>query len=228
MIELNDTHDPALSSWVNSANKEDNDYPIQNLPFGVFRKAGSGERYRGGVAIGDQILDVGRAVDAKLLTGEAASVCKESNLNNLMGLNHHKWSELRHQLSNLLREGGNKNQGSSYLLDMADAEMAVPAQIGDFTDFYSSINHATNVGRMFRPDNPLLPNYKYVPIAYHGRSSSICISGAPTIRPKGQLKAPDAEIPDFDACKRLDYETELGRPGLDNEGRQGTDNTLAG
>ena len=110
MIELNDTHDPALSSWVKSANTDDNDFPIQNLPFGVFRKVGSGESYRGGVAIGDQILDVGRAADAGLLTGEAASVCKESNLNNLMGLNHHKWSELRHQLSNLLREGGNKNQ----------------------------------------------------------------------------------------------------------------------
>ena len=210
MTSLNDTHDPKLTSWVPSANEIGNDFPIQNLPMGVFRNAGSSGEYRGGVAIGSQILDVGKAFDAGYLKGDAAAACKESTLNTLMGLGREHWVSLRDQLSKLLRSGGNENEGRICLIPMADAEMGVPARIGDFTDFYSSINHATNVGRMFRPDNPLLPNYKYVPIAYHGRSSSIRVSGTPTKRPAGQLKGPDAETPNFDACRRLDYETELG------------------
>ena len=210
MTLLNETNDPALTSWVTSANHAECDFPIQNLPFGVFRRMGSLENFRGGVAIGDQILDVGAAVDAGLLSGKGAKACKETTLNTLMGLGRPAWSELRGFLSALLRDGGPKEACGSYLVPMADAEMTVPASIGDYTDFYSSINHATNVGKMFRPDNPLLPNYKYVPIAYHGRSSSIRISGTPTKRPMGQLKSPDADMPVFAACKRLDYETELG------------------
>ena len=210
MTSLNDTHDPKLTSWVPSANEIGSDFPIQNLPMGVFRNAGSSGEYRGGVAIGNQILDVGKAFDAGYLKGDAAAACKESTLNTLMGLGREHWVSLRDQLSKLLRSGGNEKEGRTCLVPMAEAEMTVPARIGDFTDFYSSINHATNVGRMFRPDNPLLPNYKYVPIAYHGRSSSIRVSGTPTKRPAGQLKGPDAETPNFDACRRLDYETELG------------------
>ena len=210
MTSLNDTHDPKLTSWVPSANEIGSDFPIQNLPVGVFRNAGSSGEYRGGVAIGSQILDVGKAFDAGYLKGDAAAACKESTLNTLMGLGREHWVSLRDQLSKLLRSGGNEKEGRTCLVPMAEAEMTVPARIGDFTDFYSSINHATNVGRMFRPDNPLLPNYKYVPIAYHGRSSSIRVSGTPTKRPAGQLKGPDAETPNFDACRRLDYETELG------------------
>ena len=210
MTPLNDTNDPALKSWVASANKVGCDFPIQNLPLGVFRRAGSDEAYRGGVAIGDQILDLSAAVAGGLLSGAAAKACEEPTLNTLMSLGRPAWSDLRAQLSAVLREGGRQETGAACLVPMADAEMTVPAKIGDYTDFYSSINHATNVGKMFRPDNPLLPNYKYVPIAYHGRSSSIRISGTPTKRPMGQLKAPDAEMPVFAACKRLDYETELG------------------
>ena len=210
MTLLNDTNDLALKSWVASANEVGCDFPIQNLPFGVFRRAGSDEAYRGGVAIGDQILDLSAAVAGGLLSGAAAKACEEPTLNTLMSLGRPAWSDLRAQLSAVLREGGRQETGAACLVPMADAEMTVPAKIGDYTDFYSSINHATNVGKMFRPDNPLLPNYKYVPIAYHGRSSSIRISGTPTKRPMGQLKAPDAEMPVFAACKRLDYETELG------------------
>ena len=210
MTQLNDTHDPALTSWVASANELGCDFPVQNLPFGVFRRAGTAEAFRGGVAIGNQILDVGAAIHAGTLSGAGADACKEETLNTLMGLGKSAWSDLRGQLSALLRDGGDADKGAACLVPMADAEMTVPASIGDYTDFYSSINHATNVGKMFRPDNPLLPNYKYVPIAYHGRSSSIRISGTPTKRPMGQLKAPDADAPVFAACKRLDYETELG------------------
>ena len=210
MTLLNDTHDPKLTSWVASANDNDSDFPVQNLPIGVFRKAGSNQEFRGGVAIGDQILDVSKALDAGLLEGDGSEACRSSTLNELMGLGRAQWSDLRNQLSRLLRAGNADEQAGACLLPMTDAEMRVPARIGDFTDFYSSINHATNVGRMFRPDNPLLPNYKFVPIAYHGRSSSIRVSGTPTKRPMGQLKAPDMDVPIFDACKRLDYETELG------------------
>ena len=210
MTSINDTHDPKLTSWVVSANDVDGDFPIQNLPMGIFRRAGSNEDFRVGVAIGEQILDVSRALDIGLLKGSGAEACRASQLNRLMGLSRVHWVELRGQLSHLLRSGGPEQKAKSCILAMGDAEMSLPAQIGDFTDFYSSINHATNVGRMFRPDNPLLPNYKYVPIAYHGRSSSICVSGTPTKRPAGQLKAPDQEEPIFDSCRRLDYETELG------------------
>ncbi len=210
MISLNDTHDPKLTSWVTSANQKSSDFPIQNLPMGIFRRTGSEERFRGGVAIGDQILDVGQAIDAGLLEGNAASACMASSLNQLMAMKHKDWQDLRSQVSRLLRVGGPEEQAQPCLLPMADCEMDLPARVGDFTDFYSSINHATNVGRMFRPDNPLLPNYKYVPIAYHSRTSSIRVSGTPTRRPMGQLKSPDEEQPEFAACRRLDYETELG------------------
>ncbi len=213
MTDINETHDPALKSWVDIANAAGCDYPIQNLPFGIFRRAGSSESFRAGVAIGDQILDLAAVKDKGLFGDDLAAAAKsfdEPILNTFMSLGAAQWSAVRKRLSELLRDGGPADDLQSCLMPMAEAEMDVPAAIGDYTDFYASINHATNVGRLFRPDNPLMPNYKYVPIAYHGRSSSICVSGTPTPRPNGQIKAPDSDAPVFTSCERLDYETELG------------------
>ena len=209
MIDLNSTHDVTLKSWVDSANEDSTDFPIQNLPLGVFRE-NEKEQFRCGVGIGNFILDISKAAHIGLLSGVGVEACKSSTLNSFMDLGPVDWSEFRANVSALLKLGGPQEEASSCLVSMQEAEMGLPASIGDFTDFYSSINHATNVGSMFRPDNPLLPNYKYVPIAYHGRTSSIRVSGEQTIRPKGQLKPPDAEVPEFGPCKRLDYETELG------------------
>ncbi len=206
-----ETHDPTLTSWVASAQAADTDFPIQNLPFGVFRHPDHDERPRVGVAIGDQILDVAAARHAELLGGPvacAAEACDTPSLNALMALGRDDWRVLRQALSRLLRTGGPHRP--DLLLPMDRAELLVPAQIGDYTDFYASVHHATNVGSMFRPDNPLLPNYKYVPIGYHGRASSIVPSGAGVRRPDGQLKSPDADAPTFGPSRLLDYESEVG------------------
>ncbi len=212
MIELNETHDPQLTSWVDSANAGGCDFPIQNLPFGVFRRIGGNESWRGGVAIGDQIVDLAAAAGA--LTGvaaEAAKACAGPTLNAFMALGSNTWSALRRALSQQLRPGAahvDALRGS--LVPQREAEYAVPAQIGDYTDFYASIFHAANIGRQFRPDNPLMPNYQWLPIGYHGRSSSICVSGQAFHRPMGQRRAPDESEPSFGPCQRLDYELEVG------------------
>jgi fumarylacetoacetase len=214
MRQVNETHDPALRSWVESANAAGNDFPIQNLPFGVFRRKTSNEAFRVGVAIGDQILDVGAAHAAGALTGSAARAaaqCAAPSLNAFMGLGQGAWSSLRAGLSQALREGSPLAEKlRACLCAQAQAEYAVPARIGDFTDFYASVYHATAVGKLFRPDNPLLPNYKWVPIAYHGRSSSIGVSPQLFHRPLGQTMPPGADTPAFGPCKRLDYEAEIG------------------
>ena len=213
MRTLNDTHDPELKSWVTSSNLSGSDFPIQNLPFGVCKGRDNKERSLGCIAIGDQILALSDCLAKNLLTDKAKLAAEAGigpTLNPLMALSPDYWSDLRQQLSILLREGGARAELEDVLVPMLDVEMCVPAAIGDYTDFYSSINHATNVGSLFRPDNPLLPNYKHIPIAYHGRSSSIRVSGTPSKRPLGQLKSPDTESPIVSACKRLDYETELG------------------
>lgn len=212
MTQLNETHDVSLRSWVTAANAEGCDFPIQNLPFAVFRTQGSDEAFRGGVAIGDKIVDLAAVAQQNLLDGDAAVAANagaQSTLNALMGLGNHYASALRLALSRALREGADQTLESA-LVPMTSAEYAVPAQIGDYTDFYTSVHHATSVGKLFRPDNPLLPNYKWVPIGYHGRSSSIGVSGQTFRRPVGQTKAPDAAEPSFGPCKRLDYELELG------------------
>ena len=212
MIVLNETHDPNLKSWVPSANIPGSDFPIQNLPFGIFENKNNAYP-RGCIAIGDQVVALNDCLAKELLTGRAQKAAEAgagSELNPLMALGPDYWSDLRSQLSLLLREGGAKTEFKELLVPMSEVKMCMPASIGDYTDFYSSINHATNVGSLFRPDNPLLPNYKHIPIAYHGRSSSIRITGTPSKRPLGQLKALDADIPVMSACKRLDYETELG------------------
>jgi fumarylacetoacetase len=211
---LNETHDPTLRSWLASANQQGTDFPIQNLPFAVFRHQGSDESFRGSVAIGDYVLDLAAVSDKGLLSSDAASAAKAasaSTLNAFMAMGPVAWSALRLALSRALREGASQQDAlQACLVPMADVEYALPAHIGDYTDFYTSIHHATNVGKLFRPDNPLLPNYKWIPIGYHGRASSIVVSGQSFRRPQGQLMPPGAEQPVLGPSRRLDMELELG------------------
>src|SRR5258707_5667905 len=214
---IDETHNPELRSWVESANDPNTDFPIQNLPFGVFRRAKSSDAPRVGVAIGDRILDLTVCVQRGLFGHEAraaANACCSPSLNLLMALGRTHWSDLRHRISNILRVDSQENFKqkdllSSVLVPMDDAAMFVPAHVGDYTDFYASLYHATNVGSMFRPDNPLLPNYKYIPIGYHGRSSSIVVSLTSVTRPSGQTKEDDRPGPTFGPSKFLDYELEV-------------------
>ena len=200
MTALNATHDPKLRSWVASANAAGTDFPIQNLPFGRFRAAGSSEGFRIGVAIGDQVLDL-----------KAAGLVDTDDMNALMSASLKDRQALRAAISAGLAEGSDRQAAwSKALLPQARAEMTVPCRIGDYTDFYTGIHHATTIGKLFRPDQPLMPNYKWVPIGYHGRASSIGVSGQTFKRPQGQTKAPDAVAPSFGPSKRLDYELELG------------------
>lgn len=214
MNTLNETHNPALRSWVTSANEAGSDFPIQNLPFAVFRRKGSTEAFRGGVAIGNQIVDFAAVVTTGALTGDAAvaaNAAAADKLNALMALGPAAWSALRLALSRALREGASQQATlQACLVPQSEAEYDVPARIGDYTDFYTSVYHATNIGRQFRPDNPLLPNYKWVPIGYHGRVSSIVVSGRPFRRPVGQTMPPGALQPAFGPSKRMDIELELG------------------
>jgi len=214
---VNATHNPELTSWIESANSPESDFPIQNLPFGVFSRKGDSER-RVGVAIGDQIIDVGESLSANLWSGGARDVarwCDRPNLNELMQAPKAALSEFRARLSELLT--GTPGDDSvinplppGALVPMAEAEMFPPAVIGDYTDFYASIYHATNVGKLFRPDAPLLPNYKYVPIGYHGRASSIVVSGTEITRPRGQITPQGSQKPNFAPTEMLDYEAEVG------------------
>ena len=218
MNEINETHDPKLRCWVDSAHTDGTDFPIQNLPFGVFKRRGSDDEAQVGVAIGDQIVDIvacERAILFDGLASIAAQACDAPNLNGLLALDSAAWSALRGSLSAILRSDGAVFQNDLHiaeriLVPMDEAELLLPMQIGDYTDFYASVFHATNIGSMFRPDNPLLPNYKYVPIGYHGRSSSIVVSDTAIRRPLGQTKAPTADVPSFGPSQSLDYELELG------------------
>ena len=211
---INHTHDPNLRSWVESANQPDTDFPIQNLPFGVFRHRNTSETPRIGVAIGDRILDLfacNRVGLFEELPENLQEACLKPNLNQLMALGIWASSTLRDRLSTILQLNGSPpSQATKILVPMAEAELLLPAQIGDYTDFYASIFHATNVGKLFRPDNPLLPNYKYVPVGYHGRASSIVLSGTDIQRPQGQRKAPQESVPTFGSSRLLDYEVEVG------------------
>jgi fumarylacetoacetase len=212
-ISLDETHDPKVQSWVESANVADSDFPIQNLPFGVFRRRGETTWARVGVAIGDAILDLYELESAGLLAGEsAASACASSSINALMSLGNGPRRSLRRRLHAILREDASardRREAAQHLIALADVDMLLPAEVGDYTDFYASIFHATNVGKLFRPDNPLLPNYKYIPIGYHGRASSLCPTETPVRRPIGQTRDGEAE-PKFGPTKALDYELELG------------------
>lgn len=215
MHEINETHDPELESWVESANDPDSDFPIQNLPFCVFSSRRNPDMPRVGIAIGDKILDLWAcygtgSVDAA--TRPAVLYSSESSLNRL-AQERDACRALRKWLSKALSTKASDNERKSLaeqLVNIADCTFYVPADIGDYTDFYCSIFHATNVGSMFRPDNPLMPNYKYLPVGYHGRSSSIVISGTEIRRPKGQNRSDAERPPVFIPCKNLDYEIELG------------------
>lgn len=188
------THDPGLRSWVDSANAPGTDFPIQNLPFGTFQRPGTSEP-RLGVAIGDQVLDVTAALGV-------------NSMNTVMKLHPAERAELRRRISDFLFSPS--PEAAAMLTPMSAARLLLPCEIGDYTDFYASIDHATNVGRMFRPDQPLLPNYKWLPVAYHGRASSIVISGTPIRRPWGQWAQSSGGPPVYAPSGRLDYELELG------------------
>jgi len=208
------THDPRLRSWVGSADAPGTDFPIQNLPFGVFSRPGDVSRI--GVAIGDQILDVaaaGREGLLDTLPRETLDACQSQTLNALMALGRPALASLRARLSLLLRESDAAPAADArarLLVPQAGSVMHLPAAVGDYTDFYASVHHATNVGTLFRPDNPLLPNYKWMPIGYHGRASSLVPSGTTVRRPAGQRKAPDDVAATVGPSQSLDYELELG------------------
>jgi fumarylacetoacetase len=199
-----ESNDPTLKSWVESA--ADSDFPIQNLPLGVFSV---GERRRRpGVAIGDFVLDLNAIAD--LLDDDWREDLSKPVLNGWLARGPEVQRALRLRLQELLSDERYREDVEAQLVGQTEARMHVPCLIGDYTDFYVGIHHATNVGKQFRPDNPLLPNYKYVPIGYHGRASSVRASGEPVIRPSGQRKVPDADAPEYGPSRRLDYELELG------------------
>lgn len=211
---LDETHDPARRSWLASANASGADFPLQNLPLGVFRSGTAAPRL--GVAIGGSVLDLRAALEAGVLELPlpVAEACCSARLNELMELGAGPRRELRRAVRALLADGsrlaGDRVARERVLLPVTDVELLRPADVGDYTDFYASIDHATNVGSMFRPDAPLLPNYKWVPIGYHGRASSVVASGSPVRRPLGQTKAPDRAQPAFGPSRQLDYELEIG------------------
>jgi fumarylacetoacetase len=211
MSMLDQTHDPARRSWVESAN-DHSDFPIQNLPFGVFSPAG-GEP-RGGVAIGDRILDLAGTLEAGLFHGKAAETAEaaaQPTLNHFLALGRSARSALRRRLADLLDKSSlERRRVEPHLHEAANCPVHMPAAIGDYTDFYAGIHHATAAGSLFRPDNPLMPNYKYVPVGYHGRASSVRVSGEAVRRPNGQRKPASETIPSFGPSRNLDYELELG------------------
>lgn len=198
MYEIDETHDPSLVSWVESANDPETDFPIQNLPFGRFRRAGIGENWGIGVAIGDQVLDL-----------HGAGLIHTDNMNALMAESAAARLALRRMLSAGLSEGSRARAAlERAMLPVAGCELGLPCHIGNYTDFYVGIHHATAVGRLFRPDTPLMPNYKWVPVGYHGRASSVVPHGTPISRPKGQTMGVGSPV--FGPSQKLDFELELG------------------
>jgi fumarylacetoacetase len=209
---LDETHDPNLQSWVPSANAADTDFPIQNLPFGRMRR--SGGDWRIGVAIGEQVLDLKLAAERDVWSEDVRPLLQPlaaGDLNAFMAIGAGERRKLRKALSRGLAIGGPQDVLASCIAPQSDFEFGVPCKIGDYTDFYVGIHHATAVGKLFRPDNPLLPNYKWIPIGYHGRASSVVASGTPIKRPQGQMSpASGGKVPGFGPSQRLDLELELG------------------
>ncbi|WP_082517639.1 fumarylacetoacetase [Variovorax sp. Root318D1] len=216
MIALNHTHDAGAKSWIDTANIEGTDFPIQNLPYAVFRRTGSPEPFRGGVAIGDQVLDMAALSARQLLDGlalDAARAAALPALNDFFALGGAAWRALRHAVFALLRgdaPAATVHAVRECLVPQAEVEYTVPARIGDYTDFYTSIDHALNISRLMNPDGDVTPNFRWIPTAYHGRVSTIGVSGQRFHRPMGQTMAPGAKAPTYHACARLDYELELG------------------
>ena len=215
MNPLDHTHNPSARSWLASANAPDGDFPIQNLPFGVLRRGGSNEAFRGAVAIGDRALDLAALHGHGALGGDAAdalALAAQPSLNDFMAAGPRARHAMRHALFGALRDDAAPRVQQvlrSCLIPLADVEHALPTRIGDYTDFYTSIHHAMNVGRLLFPNNPLTPNFQWLPIAYHGRASSVVISGTDFHRPHGQAMPPGAAAPVYTPCTRLDYELEM-------------------
>ncbi|MBA3335601.1 MAG: fumarylacetoacetase [Acidobacteria bacterium] len=217
IYETNKTHDQNLKSWVESANALDTDFPIQNLPFCVFARGCTYENVRVGVAIGNFVLDVYACYECCLFDDESFTIAiAASNYcldHSVMKKNANLQKAFRSRLVEILSADADEEtqkQVKRNLIPMDEVDFYMPAHIGDYTDFYCSIFHASNVGAMFRPDNPLLPNYKFVPIGYHGRASSIVVSGTEITRPKGQNRTDPDAPPVYVSCKNLDYEMEVG------------------
>lgn len=216
MSLLDHTHSASAQSWVLSANAPGCDFPIQNLPFSVFRRAGSQEAFRGGVAIGDQVIDLAQLAQAACLDSlaqTAAVACAKPALNDFFASGPNTWKALRHALFALLEKtahGAKADALRACLIAQSDVEFTVPSRIGDYTDFYTSIDHARNIGKMMRPDDPLTSNFQWIPTAYHGRVSSIGVSGQKFHRPMGQSMPAGSSAPVYGPCARLDYELELG------------------
>jgi fumarylacetoacetase len=206
-MTIDHTHDAEARSWVASADGH-TDFPVQNLPLGVFSLNGAARRI--GTIIGDWILDLHALASAETLSLEVSAALRRETLNDLFARPQADRMALRYALFGLLTSGDRRSMIEPHLHRASDATLHLPFAIGDYTDFYVGIHHATNIGKLFRPDNPLLPNYKHIPIGYHGRASSVRVSGTPVLRPVGQIKAPDAHAPRFAPCGRLDYELELG------------------
>lgn len=204
---IDHTHDPAATSWVAGCS-DHQDFPVQNLPLGVFSRCERERRIAS--AIGDWVVDLSGLSRAGLLPPELSEALAEECLNALLALPGKSRRNLRTALFALLCDPIHSEAVRPHLYPTAECTMHLPSRIGDYTDFYVGIHHATNIGKLLRPDNPLLPNYKYVPIGYHGRASSVRVSGEPVIRPKGQIKSPQTETPEFSPTRRLDFELELG------------------
>lgn len=213
-MKLDHTHRLETSSWLASANEPGSDFPIQNLPFGIFRRRGSAEPFRGGVAIGNQIIDLKEV--AQLFEGlskQAANACGNSTLNDFIAMGPTAWRSLRHSLFAALLHDADSNviqKLNLCLIPQVEAEHSIPTLVSNYTDFFTSIYHARNTGRLIRPNDPLTPNFQWLPIAYHGRASSVVVSGTPFNRPMGQAMSPGAKEPIFGPCQRLDFELELG------------------
>ncbi len=216
MIALNHTHDIDARSWLAAANAAGSDFPIQNLPYAVFRRVGSPEPFRGGVAIGDQVLDLAALASGQHVDGlalDAARAAAQPALNDFFALGAAAWQALRHAVFALLRSDAPAATVADLrkcLVSQTEVEYTVPARIGDYTDFYTSIDHALNITRLFNPEGDVTPNFRWIPTAYHGRVSTIGISGQRFHRPMGQTLAPGAKAPTYHPCARRDYELELG------------------
>lgn len=211
MRPIDETHNEKLTSWVESANSDSTDFPIQNLPFCRFIAADD-ETWRIGIGIGDSILDLQACAEQELFDSKFTEAAASDRLNELMSLPVSDRIEFRKRISQMLSTGSEDQAAcEAFLVKQTDVQLLVPCEIRDYTDFYASVFHATNVGSMFRPNNPLLPNYKHIPIGYHGRASSVVISGTDVKRPVGQLSpAEEGGLPERAPCKLLDYELEVG------------------
>ena len=214
---MNVTNDPNLTSWIDSANEAGCDFPIQNLPFGLFTVAGD-DRPRIGVAIGDKVMDCGALGRRGLLDDHCEPAARDAlastSLNDFLALGRAHWRAVRERMSALLRSDmpvlkDDMDAREACFFALSEVELHLPMDIGDYTDFYASLSHATNIGSMFRPDNPLMPNWKHLPVGYHGRASSIVVSGTPIVRPAGQTIAADGADPTDGNVRLLDYELEV-------------------